>query len=1650
MLHKTLLFALMLMSAGVSAQFSGAGITGTSNALTDIFMIDASVGFAGGVDGILKTTDGGATWTLLPYFGSTLPFGQREYFTNLNDIKLLFLDSQVGYAFGWNASGNYEEIIKTTDGGTTWQVQHYFNPDTAPFQSLAKRLRDASPLSTNTLITVGHRGRILKTNDGGASWVVKVTGTVNELEAVSFLDQNTGIVAGEQIVLRTSDGGESWSTHTMSHDFTDIQYIKTDLILATTSAGQILKSTDGGINWTSTGFQHDAAMTRVFFLTEQLGFIIGNGILLKTNDGGAHFEKYLMPNFNLTGLHALSENKIFVTTARSELFRVVSGTIPFGPISNFSADKTYTCDNSGEPITFSNLGPTGNQYQWLIDDEVIASTYNFSHEFQTSGTYEVSLKAFNGVAYDTKTITVFVTTTLPITKELMLFDTGPDIIELNEQTFYDRFYISNLQAGVDYQVFRNGVAISAKQRAQNVDIIRSIEIRIPPVQAGGTYEFTVRAELTSTCGIATIEKSFNRLILAVPKKPTNVTGYHLVNNGVRLEWYDLSTQETHYQIERKSESSAYEVIGTVSGFGSLRFIDGASLTTHQRYSYRIAGVNAEGISEYSTPVSMFMHGDIIYVNPGATGANNGSSWQDALTDVRQAFTESTADDEVWVVKGTYKPAPAKPWIVSDTKGIFGGFTGAETARNQRNWKLNKTIFSGDIGITGDRSDNVEQIISIQRGTLSGVTLTGAKVKAATIEGYFGEGRLSDCIVESNDIGVSARDIDKCIIRNNGTGVKGSANITNSFVYNNTYGVECYQCFIKIANSTFYANKLGSLKVEYLNAPHDVAITVYSSVFGYTSDAKLFDLFRVEPSFFESIIGAADYYGGWKVTRRNFYMNYMRGDDGILGNEDDILYFPVPEFQNEGAVRSSFDFPYFGNLDKDFFYNPRLKDNVLDIGPAEFVSDTIRIPDIKTRRKDDGVEISWGSLQDGVTRIWLERTEQNTGETVFIPVSASLTSFTDTSADKLKAYNYRIRLQKNDLVSFPGVRHEMDVIPVVSIAGTPLNNFYNQINYQNSYPFATASAELQVSAGEANDFQKVADLAVSSQAATYNHRATAETLFYRIYATFTLPDGSVTSTYSDTLKIITLSNQAPVITGQTPSSIFEGKGFQFSKDLLTVDDDHDFPLGFTSEILAGDHYTINGPHVAPEPGFIGDIFINVRISDHDLPSAVYPFRLEVKPRTFTAANIQASIMEGSSIQITRNFFEVTDNLNTAVDFTVTPLPGNNYTVANSIVTPASNFTGELAVNVTINIGSIYSVATVLTVAVNPFPKPTITGQSPIRILQGRRFKILRQHLLLGADVPSTADVTIRVLPGVDYTVSTEDSVSFVNNSAGPRKILVDIFDGHKRSDVYEFALTVVSRIEGEFAASQTKVVANKPLNFTSTYSGNPTSFQWKFEGASPSTAAAQNPENIIYKNPGTYSVELTMQDDLQKVVVLKESYVTVVPLLQADFTVSKTQLHPNDEVDFSCLPKSSIISWLWEFEGAVPSTSTDENPKNIRYKTSGTYNVRLTVDDGFQKTVILKEALIRVDVVTDIETTGSNDFQVYPNPTRGQFFISGAPSAHPFDAVIKITNAEGKTVLATETTVNAPQSNLAMKLPSGAYIISIEFRGKVLHRKLIVL
>ncbi|MCG3129598.1 MAG: hypothetical protein FLDDKLPJ_00332 [Phycisphaerae bacterium] len=103
---------------------------------------------------------------------------------------------------------------------------------------------------------------------------------------------------------------------------------------------------------------------------------------------------------------------------------------------------------------------------------------------------------------------------------------------------------------------------------------------------------------------------------------------------------------------------------------------------------------------------------LVYVDKDASGDDNGEGWDDAFTDLQDAFVLAAADNEVcevWVAGGTYKPDDCTNCDASDRMSsftmvqgvaVYGQFAGNEEERDERGDPSEETILDGLIGTTG--------------------------------------------------------------------------------------------------------------------------------------------------------------------------------------------------------------------------------------------------------------------------------------------------------------------------------------------------------------------------------------------------------------------------------------------------------------------------------------------------------------------------------------------------------------------------------------------------------------------------------------------------------------------------------------------------------------------------------------------------------------------------------------------------------------------------------------------------------------------------------------------------------------------------------------------------------------------------------------
>ncbi len=110
------------------------------------------------------------------------------------------------------ASGNNGTVLKSTDGGNSWQSLTVNGYETRDFRDV-----EAFDSHTALIMAVAEPAVILKTTDGGSHWIKVFEDSTKGmfLDAMGFADEQTGVVIGDPVnskvfMAMTFDQGGSW------------------------------------------------------------------------------------------------------------------------------------------------------------------------------------------------------------------------------------------------------------------------------------------------------------------------------------------------------------------------------------------------------------------------------------------------------------------------------------------------------------------------------------------------------------------------------------------------------------------------------------------------------------------------------------------------------------------------------------------------------------------------------------------------------------------------------------------------------------------------------------------------------------------------------------------------------------------------------------------------------------------------------------------------------------------------------------------------------------------------------------------------------------------------------------------------------------------------------------------------------------------------------------------------------------------------------------------------------------------------------------------------------------------------------------------------------------------------------------------------
>ncbi len=230
----------------------------------------------------------------------------------------------------------------------------------------------------------------------------------------------------------------------------------------------------------------------------------------------------------------------------------------------------------------------------------------------------------------------------------------------------------------------------------------------------------------------------------LPTTPFHTDRAYAINSGGLVVGYGRDIANHRHGFVYSDLSGLIDLNTVMSSSSGLELTEAHDIND----SGRIVGVATDGAGQSRavmlTPASVQ---PVLYVSAASSTGGNGASWATAFRSLQDALTLASLSggvvQEIWVAQGVYVPTrrtnPTDPnsatfQLLRDV-GVYGGFAGTETLRDQRDWISHPTVLSGDLnGNDGPNfanyADNAKHVVTATLTpvdatcTLDGFTVSG--------------------------------------------------------------------------------------------------------------------------------------------------------------------------------------------------------------------------------------------------------------------------------------------------------------------------------------------------------------------------------------------------------------------------------------------------------------------------------------------------------------------------------------------------------------------------------------------------------------------------------------------------------------------------------------------------------------------------------------------------------------------------------------------------------------------------------------------------------------------------------------------------------------------------------------------------------------
>ncbi len=361
---------------------AGIGVKDSVHSFQDVAFGSALIGLAAGDNGnIIRTTDGGKTW-------NSVSSGTG---TQITHIQFGNSDS---VAFASVSNGR---ILRSTDGGVTWTSTASLDNSSASALSVAR----------DTYAYVGTAlGHLYRTTDGTTWNLLGSPAGGSGITALSYTDTQNGMLAAGSSVYWTNDNGVNWTAVTnLTETITDVSMFGSTGY-AVSAVPSVFKTTDAGHIWTKLDASSlsGGSLRRIYQPSASKVITVGtHGVASYSTDGGSSWIKMDAPTsavgYTSAAVPTGATNAVFLSS--SDGLSVYDSAAP-GVIAGLAGNFAGSVTNNITPAfswnaATDNVGPVT---YWISIDNNAAINNDTLLSYQSPAGLSAGAHTFSVQAAD--------------------------------------------------------------------------------------------------------------------------------------------------------------------------------------------------------------------------------------------------------------------------------------------------------------------------------------------------------------------------------------------------------------------------------------------------------------------------------------------------------------------------------------------------------------------------------------------------------------------------------------------------------------------------------------------------------------------------------------------------------------------------------------------------------------------------------------------------------------------------------------------------------------------------------------------------------------------------------------------------------------------------------------------------------------------------------------------------------------------------------------------------------------------------------------------------------------------------------------------------------------------------------------------------